>query len=427
MQKFNQILLSTLLTAAMLTPTAVFAEEAAPAEEPAPANTEYEYELDAEGNAKLAKFNGIDTFTGDLTIPSEIDGHPVNFVKAGCFMEAKGIKSVTIPATITDMGDDVFMGCTALERFVVEAGNPYYSIQDDGVLYADDNKFLVAYPAAKADTTYSIPAGVEEIAPGAFGFSFNLKEIIVPEGVQFIDGWAFAYSGIEKASIAGTVYQIDDYAFAYCDSLHEVDLGHGIEKIQPAAFANDRALQQITLPDSLTLIGQYAFCGTSLPCVTIPDSLETIDFCAFGYDASFNAISDFTIYGEPGTMAQEYSTASDDENEYQNHFNFVAVKDASVPYELGMGELYEEGGDSATDAPASEIGADTEETLNEVEEAEREAAMTEKIGAGLSGNKRMQIILGVGGGVLIALAVVLITVFTSRAKKNRQKEQNDAK
>ena len=303
--------------------------------------TEYQYGLDEEGNAELYDFLLSDSFQGELTIPTEIEGHPVDYVGNACYMNAKGITSVVIPASITDMGDSVFLGCTALDHFTVEAGNPYYSV-NDGVLMADGNSFLVAYPAAKPLDAYMIPPGVNELAPGAFGFAVNLKEVVIPDGVEFIDNWCFSYSNIEKISIAGTVYQIDDYAFAYCNSLNSVNLNAGIRKIYHAAFAYDKALTQITLPNTLTLIGQYAFCGTGLSCVTIPRSLQEISYCAFGYDSNLNEISEFTIYGEPYTMAQEYATATDEENDYANHFTFVAVQDASIPYELGNGKLYVE-------------------------------------------------------------------------------------
>ena len=425
------VLLAAAMTAAPLT---CFAEETVPAPEetePAPPPVQYQYGLDAEGNAELYDFLESDTFVGELTIPAEIEGHHVDYVGNACFMEAKGITSVTIPASITDMGDSVFLGCTSLTEFKVEAGNPYYSITDAGVLMADDGAFLVAYPAARAGEEYTIPAKVNEIAPGAFGFAQNLHTINVPEGVQFIDNWAFAHSNIQKANIAGSVYQIDDYAFAYCDALHEVNLGKGIEKIYHAAFAYDRALTQITLPDSLTLIGQYAFCGTSLPCVTIPNSLEEIDYCAFGYDASFNAIADFTVYGEPNTMAQEYCTTADPENDYENHFTFVAVQDAGIPYELGGGKLYGEDAEDATTLATDEHG-ETVPAAAATEAVTAESAnLTDEIGVGLFGNQKAQMMLAIGGGVLVLLAAVLIVVFAVKPKKKQTasdtREQNDEK
>ena len=419
-------------------PISVYADEGA--SPPSGVATEYQYGLDEEGNAELYDFLLSDSFHGELTIPTEIDGHPVDYVGNACYAEAKGITGVVIPAAITDMGDNVFFGCTSLDHFTVEAGNPYYSV-NDGVLMADSNSFLVAYPAGKSNASYMIPNGVNEIAPGAFGFAQNLKEVAVPAGVEYIDNWCFAYSQIEKVSIAGTVYQIDDYAFAYCDKLHDLTLSSGIEKIYHAAFAYDTALKQVTLPNTLTLIGQYAFCGTGLSCITIPNSLQEISHCAFGYDANMQPVEGFTICGEPYTMAQEYATTEDDENDYKNEFTFVAVKDASIPYELGNGELYQ----AETEAPVTQpptkeqsasappqegeviITTDEEGHTIEVvqtEEPTGKAGIFEKIGAGLFGNQRLQMILGIGGGVAVLLALVLVIAFAKKPK-NSQKKEND--
>lgn len=381
---------------------------------------QYKYGLDEAGNAELYDFLLSDTYEGAVTIPTEIEGHPVDYVGNACFMNAAGITTVTIPAAITDMGDDVFFGCTALTEIIVEDGNSYYSAKD-GVLLADSEKFLVAYPAGKEAVSYTIPDGVDEIAPGAFGFAQHLEEIVIPDSVEFIDSWAFAYSNIQKADIAGSVYQIDDYAFAYCENLHDVTLGNGIEKIYHAAFLNDSALEQITLPDSLTTIGQYTFCGTGLTCVTIPNSLEEISYCAFGYDSDMNAISDFIIYGEPYTLAQEYASAYDDENDYQNSFQFTAVVDASIPYELGGGELY--GEDDSDTENIVQTDADGE-TIPQAETDDNQANVTEEIGAGLKDNRRLQLMLGIGGGVLVILAAVLIIVYVKKPKKKAAHTEN---
>ncbi len=386
---------------------------------------QYSYGLDEEGNAELYNFLLADTYEGAIVIPTEIEGHPVDYVGNACFMNAAGITSVTIPASIIDMGDDVFFGCTGLTEFIVEEGNSYYSVKD-GVLFADEDKFLVAYPAGKENTSYTIPDGVDEIAPGAFGFAQKLDEVIIPDGVGFIDSWTFAYSNLKKVDIAGSVYQIDDYAFAYCENLHDVTLHHGVEKIYHAAFLNNSALEQITLPDSLTEIGQYAFCGAGLTCVTIPDSLEDISFCAFGYDSNMAAIPDFTIYGEPYTMAQEYATAVDTENDYQNQFKFVAVVDASIPYELGGGELYEDAeGDTSTAAETVPTDENGEAVSGQADTDSNQVSMTEEIGAGLKDNRRLQLMLGIGGGVLVVLAAVLLIVYAKKPKNKPEGTEAD--
>lgn len=388
-------------------------------------NINYKYEIDADGNVKLYDFLDGESFTGELVIPSEIEGHPVTYIGNGCFMSDMGITSVVIPKTVTDMGESVFFDCEQLDHFTVEDGNPFYTV-NDGVLMADGGKLLVAYPAAKEGESYTVPDGVEEIGGGAFGFAQHLREVVIPDGVLYIDNWAFGHAKIEKADIAGSVIQIDTYAFAYCNELSTLTLGNGINNIQHAAFAYDEKLTQVTLPSTLVYVGQYAFCGTGLSCITIPNSIEDISYCAFGYDADLNAINDFTIYGEPNTMAQMYATAVDADNDYENHFNFIAVEDASIPYELGGGKLYVAPEDRTEEpAPVTETNAKGEVVIVETDAAGNPVRMEEKIGAGLFGNKRLQLFLAIGGGLAILLAAVLLISFLKKTKAKPDVENLD--
>lgn len=417
-------MIASLLMAAPLT---AFAEDEtdpeyaeAPAAE-ASGEDLFECEYTNDGYVKIKKFKPGASYSGPVEIPSKIGDYFVIDICNGAFMECSGITSVSFPDDVTDIGDNVFLGCTSLESFSVAPGNPYFSVKD-GVLLGDNASFLIAYPAAKAGDTYVTPEGVNEIAPGAFGFAQNLKDVTVSNEVINIDNWAFAHSNIETVHIAGSVEQIDDYAFSYCNNLSRVELGNGIQKIYHAAFANDPALTSITLPPSLELVGQYAFCGTGMTSVTIPRSVEKIDYCAFGYDADFRAVPGFTVYGEANTMAQTYCTTADPDNDYQNNFKFVAVENA----------------DKAADgsAPAAAIEAVTEIITDDhgeeiavpvIEEATGEPSFTEKLGAGLKGNSKVLAILGVGGGVLIVLAIALIAAYLKSPKRKAKKSTGSPK
>ena len=374
----------------------------------------FEVEYTNDGYCKIKKFKPGASYSGPVDIPSKVGDYFVIDICNGAFMECSGVTSVSLPDDITDIGDNVFLGCTALESFSVAPGNPYFSVQD-GILFGDNGEFLIAYPAAKAGDTYITPAGVNEIAPGAFGFAQNLKEVTVSNGVTNIDNWAFAHSNIEKVHIAGSVEQIDDYAFSYCNNLSFVELGQGVKKIYHAAFANDPALTSIELPATLELVGQYAFCGTGMQSVTIPRSVEEISYCAFGYDAEFRAVPGFTVYGEANTMAQTYCTTSDPDNDYQNNFKFVAVEDADKSAD-GSVPVQEE---AVTEVVTAEDGKEI--AVPVIEEETGTPTLTEKIGAGLKGNTKVLVILGLGGAVLIILACALIVSFL-RSPKHKAKK-----
>lgn len=359
----------------------------------------YVYGVNEDGDAEIYDLIDEKSYSDEIVIPSEIDGHTVVYVGNGAFTDADGVTSVTIPATVTDMGDCVFFGCRSLSSFQLEAGNPSFTLSGDGLLLGDEGKFLICYPPGREGETYVIPDTVDEIAPGAFAFAKYLKEIIIPGSVVSVDRWAFGYSKLESVILEDGVYQLDDYAFAYCQSLHNVDLGGSLAMIYDAAFAGCRALEEITLPDSLTVVGQYAFSGTSLKSVTIPWGVEEIGYGAFGYDSELKPISSFTVHAVEGSVGHAYCTAEDPDNDYQNHFNFVAVKDPDAP----------------------DFSSETEESVTEDSSGDpREETKPQPPPRQKEDNSLLTILLVAGTGIIVLLAAVLAVVLRKKPEEEKK-------
>ena len=90
----------------------------------------------------------------------------------------------------------------------------------------------------------------------------------------------------------------------------------------PAAKAPET--KRFELPASLRMIGEEAFAGTSAGMVVLPDSTETVEESAFAgmealtaavlpsgaadiHDRAFGSAADLTIYGEPGSSAEDWA------------------------------------------------------------------------------------------------------------------------
>lgn len=351
----------------------------------------FSYTILEDGTVKLYKFLPTD-HPGELVIPSEIDGAAVTAIDNACFLNTYSLTSVTIPATVKEMGDSVFFGCSSLESIVLEEGNTSFSTDENGVLFGDSMQFLICYPPGKSDESYTIPETVDEIAPSSFAYADNLKSVIIPDSVAYLDGWAFSYSGIERITLPDSVVQMDDYCFAYCTNLTEIDLGEGIESIYNAAFAACENLTEIEFPESLTYIGQCAFAGTGLRSVTIPANVSQIDYCAFGYNADLVSIGGFVIKGYAGSAAQSYCYAVDEENDYQNNFTFI---DLSNP-------------DNAV-SRAEDSAADSAADVTEAQQDITEAPAVKK-------SNHLLTILAVCGGVIVVLAAVLVVLLVKKPK-----------
>ncbi len=112
--------------------------------------------------------------------------------------------------------------------YEVSEGNPLYKAVD-GVLYSADGKTLIAYPNARKDSHFDVPAGVEHI--GAFAFdNENLKTISLPIGLKTIGNYAFAdCTRLQDIAVPLTVTSVGEGFLYDCISLERVSLPEGLE------------------------------------------------------------------------------------------------------------------------------------------------------------------------------------------------------
>ena len=86
-----------------------------------------------------------------------------------------------------------------------------------------------------------------------------------------------------KITIPDSVTSIGDYAFLGCECLAEVSLPNSVTSIGKAAFSYCLSLAEITIPDSITIIEEETFSQCGLTEIIIPDSVTTIGEYAFYY------------------------------------------------------------------------------------------------------------------------------------------------
>ncbi|MBQ8926803.1 MAG: leucine-rich repeat protein [Oscillospiraceae bacterium] len=435
--RYSVLAAALLLTAAC--PMAAYAEEETAAETAVQAGdpTDGEVHTTEDGLFTYAYENGgmalydflpSDTYEGAVEIPSEIAGVPVTYLGNALFQGAAKVTEISIPAGVTDTGSSVFFGCLALERFTVDPANTYLAADEDGVLLGDGGRYFVAYPAGRKAESYTVPDGVDEIAPGAFGFSV-LRELSFPDSVAYIDAWACAYTDLASVTLGSGTVQLDDYCFAYSEHLTDITLNEGLTTITGAAFAGCKALNEVALPSTLQTVGQYAFAGTGMRSVTIPPGVQEILYGAFGYDIDLAPMSDFVVFGIEGTLAQQYCTDTDEDNDYQNNFTFVAVDNTDTPVSL---EEYEAGipedADAAPDADADvDADADAATEADADAEAPETAAAdpTGEVGAALKSVPNARTGLTVAGIGAALLAAVLAVFYVLHRKKPAEDKPED--
>jgi len=175
----------------------------------------------------------------------------------------KNIETAVIPAMIdgywiTSLAEDAFWNCVNLKKVV-------------------------------------IPSTVKELGICSLGGCYNLKDLVLPNGVTNIKSQAFFYSiGLRSISIPSTVRKIGDGVFNYCTDLKYVRIAHGnssyevkgkvlIEKRTKKIVSSFGSIDgEYTIPYGIKEIGSSAFQGNNnMTVLNIPSTVRKIGDLAF--------------------------------------------------------------------------------------------------------------------------------------------------
>ena len=178
-----------------------------------------------------------------------------------------------------------------LESIEVDAANQNYQSLD-GVLYTKGLTHLATYPQAKnAGGAYAVAEGTSTIDEGAFS-SAQITSLTLPSSLRSVSKGAFVGSHVTSLTLPDVFESMDDTAFWYMPKLERVDLG-GATALPDSAFRYDKALAEVNFrPDlnRLTDVGDYAFDGSALVSVTLPDSVVSIGKGAFADNAALASV-----------------------------------------------------------------------------------------------------------------------------------------
>ncbi len=226
----------------------------------------YDYVLNND-SVYITAYNGTAT---DVVVPDTIDGYTVVSIE-DAFSRKTAITSITIPDTVTSIGDDAFRGCSSLTSVVIP----------DTVTSIGDYAF---YDCSRL-TSIVIPDTATSIGDYAFYYCTSLTSIVIPDSVVSIGSYAFYNcSNLTSIVIPDLVTSIGDYAFYGCNRLTSIVIPDTVTSIGSYAFYYCTSLTSIVIPDLVTRIGYRAFefC-TSLASVTIGSSVISISSYAFQY------------------------------------------------------------------------------------------------------------------------------------------------
>jgi hypothetical protein len=176
----------------------------------------------------------------------------------GVFYECENLTSLTVPRSMTKIGEGAFHGCEYLTEVTISVG--VTSIGKG------------AFAGCENMVNLTIPPGVTDIGEKAFSGCRDLTAVAIPAGVTSIGKGMFEdCSSLASLTIPPSVTGIGDYAFSGCRNLPQITIPAGVKTIGEGAFERCGKLTGLIIPDSVTAIGKSAFNAERLRSITVTE------------------------------------------------------------------------------------------------------------------------------------------------------------
>ena len=246
----KRLSLIVLMLAAVLLMTACGSEPEGP--------QEFAYVLDTTGEwARLVRYQGE---AEEVVLPETLGGKPLKEIGEDAFASAPFVTSITIPASVTKIGDPSFSALPKLAKIAVAEDSVGFLVQDD-VLYHKKIKTIYCYPQGKTGDSFTLPDSITTIGAKAF-YNAQLKTVTMGDKVTKILAGAFENSAnLESVTLSAKLSQIYERAFSGCVSLKSVALPDSLTSIAAGAFRQCASLEEISVPAGVGVLDAEAFDG----------------------------------------------------------------------------------------------------------------------------------------------------------------------
>ena len=273
------------------------------------------------------------------------------------FAECEAFTEAVIPDSVTSLGSNIFYDCPNIESLTVEEssiyadsysytlsdlfgasgqGNSSYDSSSGGYVYEFYNAYSGYVPTALTSVTFG---NVESVPNNAFRGMTELTDVSLEffnaySTTQSIGNYAFyGCENLDTFTVTGGEYvdEIGDYAFSGCTLLPDdiFDYFTSITSIGDRAFEGCEAFTDVTIPDSVTSLGNNIFYDCP--------NIQSLTVESYSYSSSTNNVT--TIYSLFGATSQgDYVYDTDG-----NHYEFYYAYNGYVPTALTtvtLGNVY---------------------------------------------------------------------------------------
>jgi hypothetical protein len=232
-----------------------------------------------------------------------------------------GIKTITIPKNITQIGTYAFYQCPYLQAVVIPStvtsiGNSAfyrtYSLKLCSIpkqttslgtyVFFNSGIERISFPELTTISQYflknaynlneiTIPSTVTLIDTNAFAVCYSLKKVhIYSSNIEFINGYEFSNDTyLQEVIFEGEVAFSGNSTFAYCENLNKIVFKDDYTISGTGVFYNNYSLKEFILPNDMTTVPSdlFYYCQ-SLQYINIPNTVTVIKSAAFRYAQSIN-------------------------------------------------------------------------------------------------------------------------------------------
>lgn len=183
------------------------------------------------------------------------------------------LKTITFPRTTTNIPQQCLTTASCKIEHVIIPDNDSRSVKIGAQAFGESlktvklgkvdkngNSQLLQYALERSTSLTSVDFGTgwKEIGTNAFFGCSALKDIVLPEGVEYIRNGAFNGAAIEAIHLPNTLKVIEANAFV-CENLKTITIPASVEKIETFAFQNNKALTDVYVLGTKTKAENQAF------------------------------------------------------------------------------------------------------------------------------------------------------------------------
>lgn len=265
----------------------------------------------------------------------------LKLIEDKAFQLCSSLASIEIPSSVTTIGNSAFDGCSNLKSVYINDS---------------DETLKLGYEIGTSDGYYL------NVGSGGLFYDCPLETLYLGRDLSYETSYFNGFvtqktyspfslqNKLHNVTLGDSMTQLGEYAFYGCSGLTKIDIPSSIKSLGDFAFKDCTALTTLVVPDSVVSIGTYTFSGCSnLSSIKLSSSLTTIEPYVFSDCDKLTCIdipSTVTSIGENAFMGvhwlnEVYANSLVPHEAPQSAFSTSAYQNAKLIVPVGTKQLYQ--------------------------------------------------------------------------------------